>query len=90
MGLKFRRQHPVAHFVVDFYCAELKLAIELDGAHHETPDQVAYDAARTAVLEALGVRVLRIRNSDLSEPALHTLIHPFVPPLRVSGEGARG
>jgi len=80
----------VGGFVVDFYSPELKLAIELDGHHHDTPAQSAHDAARTRHLLARGIRLVRIQNSELSEPTLRALIHPFVPPLRVCGEGDRG
>jgi very-short-patch-repair endonuclease len=90
LGLKFRRQHPIGGFVLDFYCPELRLAVELDSNYHDTPDQQSRDAARTAPLERLAVHVIRIPNSHVSEPALRTLIHPFVPPLRVCGEGDRG
>jgi len=82
--------HAVAGFVLEFYCAELRLGIELDGAGHDQPDQSDRDAERTRHLEALGIRVVRIRNSDVSEANLRTRIQPFVPPLRVCGEGDRG
>jgi very-short-patch-repair endonuclease len=90
LGLKFRRQHSVAGFVVDFYCPALKLAVELDGAPHVGPDGQGHDLQRTAILATVGVRVVRIRNSDLSAARLRSLIQPYVPPLRVCGEGARG
>src|ERR1700682_1407659 len=56
-GAKFRRQHPVDHFIVDFYCAEAALAVELDGAIHEHTREG--DALRQAYLESLGLRFLR-------------------------------
>ena len=60
---KFRRQHPVGGYILDFYCAELKLAIELDGQYH---DFVAdYDEMRTAYLRRQGIEVLRIANNEL-------------------------
>ncbi|PSB56202.1 endonuclease domain-containing protein [Chamaesiphon polymorphus] len=59
-GLKFRRQHPVGNFILDFYCPAYKLAIEVDGAIHQT--QVDADAARTLQLEAYGYTVLRFSN----------------------------
>jgi very-short-patch-repair endonuclease len=62
---KFRRQHPMRGYVLDFYCHELKLAIELDGSGHLEPDQERYDAKRTALLAEEGIQVLRFRNSDL-------------------------
>ncbi|MCI2430537.1 endonuclease domain-containing protein [Candidatus Acetothermia bacterium] len=62
-SLKFRRQHPVAGFVVDFYCAEHRLVIELDGAVHE--QQRERDRQRTEILKCQGYRVLRIKNADI-------------------------
>ena len=65
--LKFRRQHPFAGFVLDFYCEELKLCIELDGGQHA--ERVAEDEARTKVLEKLGVTVVRFWNVELTDGA---------------------
>jgi leucyl-tRNA synthetase len=62
---KFRRQHPVDHFIVDFYCAQAKLCIEVDGAAHLEPSQKEYDAARTAYLEELGYSMIRFTNDDV-------------------------
>ena len=61
-GRRFRRQHSVGPYVLDFYCPEERLAIELDGAVHSAPAQAAYDAERTRALEALGLRVIRFEN----------------------------
>ena len=60
-GLGFRKQHPVGPWVLDFYCAAAKLAVEVDGASHDTEERIAKDARRTAWLNARGVRVIRIR-----------------------------
>ena len=62
---KFRRQHPISGFVLDFYCAETRVAVELDGVHHTFEDQKRYDENRTAILAEYGIRVLRIPNSDV-------------------------
>jgi very-short-patch-repair endonuclease len=62
---KFRRQAPLGDYVVDFVCFERKLVVELDGSQHAEPEQAAFDAKRTKVLEAAGFRVLRIWTSDL-------------------------
>jgi very-short-patch-repair endonuclease len=62
-GLRFRRQHPVGRFVLDFYCPSCKLVVEVDGDVHD--EQTERDAARTAVLEAHGYRVLRFRNAQV-------------------------
>ena len=67
-GLKFRRQFGVGPYVLDFYCPELRLAIELDGAAHDTPEAIHYDRERTAWLtEEFGIRVLRFRNEQVFE-----------------------
>ncbi|UTO20261.1 endonuclease domain-containing protein [Acinetobacter sp. Z1] len=65
MNLKFRRQHVIAPYIVDFYCHELGLVIELDGNQHGTDDGKEYDAARTKFLEALGLKVVRYWNHDV-------------------------
>jgi len=62
-GCKFRRQHPVAHYILDFYCHEAKLAVELDGGQHA--DKYAHDVGRDAFLEAQGIRVLRFWNNQV-------------------------
>lgn len=61
-GFKFRRQHGVGAYVLDFYCPQLRLAIELDGEAHDTPYALAYDRARTAYLNGRGITVMRFRN----------------------------
>jgi very-short-patch-repair endonuclease len=60
-GMKFRRQHPIPPYVVDFYCERLTLAVELDDSQHED----ASDAVRTRFLEARGLTVLRFWNNDV-------------------------
>ena len=62
-GFKFRRQHPIGRFIVDFYCAATRLVIEIDGDSHA--EQVEYDQARTAWLSEQGYRVIRFRNQDV-------------------------
>jgi len=64
-GFKFRRQVPIGRYIVDFYCAALKLVIELDGTHHYSPGTDEYDDRRTRYLRRLGMRVLRIPNEIL-------------------------
>ena len=65
MELKFRRQHVIKPYIVDFYCHELGLVIELDGSQHGTDDAIEYDAERTKFLEALGLTVVRYWNHDV-------------------------
>ena len=59
---RFRRQVTVGNYILDFYCASAKLAIELDGSQHFTEEGRKNDAVRTAYLEQLGIRVLRYSN----------------------------
>jgi very-short-patch-repair endonuclease len=59
LGFKIRRQQPIGRFILDFYCAEARLAIEIDGDSHTEPDQAAYDAARTEWLQERGYEVIR-------------------------------
>ncbi len=65
LGYKFRRQHPIERFIVDFYCAQVKLCIEIDGASHLEKSQERYDVARTQYLEDLGYKVIRFTNDDV-------------------------
>ena len=63
LGHKFRRQHALDRFIVDFYCAPARLAIEVDGPIHD--EQREHDAVRQARLESLGIRVLRFTNDEV-------------------------
>src|SRR5689334_17151120 len=62
-GFKFRRQQPAGGFITDFYCAECKLFVELDGDSHDGREH--YDASRTKELEANGAEVVRFVNDDV-------------------------
>ncbi|MEO6042405.1 MAG: endonuclease domain-containing protein [Tepidiformaceae bacterium] len=64
-GLKFRRQHPIAPYVADFFCSELQLILEIDGAVHSDPEQQIHDRERTLFLQGLGCEVVRILNSQV-------------------------
>jgi very-short-patch-repair endonuclease len=64
-GLKFRRQHVLQGYIVDFVCLEKKLIIELDGSQHA--DQETYDAVRTQALEKDGFKVIRFWNNEVLE-----------------------
>ena len=65
--VKFSRQKVMGNYIVDFYCAEAKLVIELDGSQHYEPDEAKKDAERTAFLEQYGLRVLRFANNEVNE-----------------------
>ena len=64
-GYKFRRQHPIDRFIVDFFCYQGKLIIELDGKIHEDPEQKEYDEGRSVELSELGYTVVRFRNEEV-------------------------
>jgi very-short-patch-repair endonuclease len=66
-GYKFRRQHLFESYILDFFCAELKLCIEVDGVSHDTDARVRSDLARTRVLNRAGITVLRLRNEHIRE-----------------------
>lgn len=65
MNLKFRRQHVIKPYIVDLYCYEIGLVIELDGSQHGLDDAIEYDVERTKFLEALGLKVVRYWNHDV-------------------------
>ena len=62
-GLKIRRQYAIDRFIIDFYCAEAKLCVEIDGDSHA--EQIEYDQARTAYLNELGYTVIRFTNREV-------------------------
>ena len=66
-GHKFRRQYSVDAFVLDFYCPELKLAIEVDGATHSTDEEIEYDKRRQSKIESLNIKFLRFINPEIYE-----------------------
>jgi type I restriction enzyme M protein len=96
-GFKFRRQVPIAGFIVDFYCIERMLAIELDGGQHLDEGPVDYDRRRARQLDSLGIRTLRFSNVDVLRDTelvvtaiLRTLTEPSPQPSPgVPGEGQR-
>ena len=79
LGLKFRRQHVLYGFIVDFFCPEHKLILELDGSHHGLAIQAGYDAARTAWLKEAGYQVIRLRNLDLTPERVRDLVLANLP-----------
>ena len=70
-GYKFRRQHPIDSFIVDFYCHKLRLAIEVDGKIHQK--QKEYDKGRTAELNRYEIAVIRFTNEQIEEDLLGVL-----------------
>jgi very-short-patch-repair endonuclease len=67
LGVKFRRQHGIGHYIVDFYCPECKLVIEVDGDSHYIDDARQKDAQRDAYLQQLGLQVLRFTNEEINQ-----------------------
>ena len=65
LGVRFRRQHPVGPFAVDFYCPAAKLAIEVDGIAHDMGDQPKFDTMRSEWLAEQGIEVMRIKAQDV-------------------------
>jgi len=76
LGFKIRRQHPIGGFVTDFYCAEAKLVIEIEGDSHEPVDQAEYDTERTRWLEERGYRVIRPAATQQVEDDLEGVVCP--------------
>jgi very-short-patch-repair endonuclease len=64
-GYKFRRQHPLHKFIVDFYCHELKLIIEIDGKYHDSEEQKKKDLNRTELLKFQGLSEIRFTNEEV-------------------------
>jgi very-short-patch-repair endonuclease len=64
-GLKFRRQHAIGSYILDFYCSSARLAVEVDGEFHGNSDQAHHDAVRTRWLNEQGIQVLRIAARDV-------------------------
>jgi adenine-specific DNA-methyltransferase len=64
-GFKFRRQHQVGSYIVDFICIKAKLVIELDGGQHYDSDKIVYDEKRTAFLNSRGLKVIRFDDNDV-------------------------
>jgi very-short-patch-repair endonuclease len=62
---KFRRQHPIAHYIADFVCLDAKLIIEVDGATHSTDAEIARDVTRDTELAQLGFFTLRVTNDEV-------------------------
>ena len=65
--VRFNRQRIVGNFILDFYCAKARLAVELDGSQHYENNGINHDEQRTEYLESLGIYVLRFTNSEINE-----------------------
>ena len=74
-GFHFRRQHPINRFIVDFYCARIKLVIEVDGNIHELPENKVYDIGRSQILNDFGITVIRFSNDQIIDDIEVTIIN---------------
>ena len=90
-GMRFIRQYSVGHYILDFYCPELKTAIELDGGQHNEIGGKAYDFIRAEYLKAHGIDVLRFWNNDVLKniqgvlTKIEELCNPSQPPFEIRG-----
>lgn len=82
LRVKFRRQHPLYRFIVDFYCHELRLVIELDGSIHDLAEQADYDQFRTMLINQLDIKVIRFGNDEIFDEVDKVLdtIRRHIPP----------
>ncbi|TLD42081.1 MAG: Type I restriction-modification system, restriction subunit R [Candidatus Jettenia ecosi] len=90
LGLKFRRQHQIGHYIVDFYCHSERLIIEFDGEVHNTSEQRKKDEKRDKYLKSLGNKVLRFSNTELienTENVLKVIVESLSPLGRDGREG---
>ena len=85
LGVKFRRQYSMGSYILDFFCPEIKLVIEVDGVNHDLKDSIMYDKERTQYLEILGCQILRFKNKELEENSQEVLLKMkgFINPLLV-------
>lgn len=66
-GYKFRRQHPIERFIVDFYCHEVRVVVEVDGPVHLSKEHTEYDDNRSAELEKWEIEIIRFTNEQVNE-----------------------
>jgi type I restriction-modification system DNA methylase subunit len=90
-NLKFRRQHPLkAGFILDFYCAEVKVGLEIDGGYHNEKEQLEYDTERTKIINEYDIRIIRFTNEQVlqnTEQVLKDIATATTPP-SPTGEGS--
>ncbi len=83
-GFKFRRQHPIGKYVLDFYCHEARLGVELDGGQHNEPDEIEKDEVRSRFLRSKGITVVRFWNNEVlreTEGVLEGVLSALTPAL---------
>ena len=88
-GFKFRRQHSIGNYIVDFYCPEKKVAVEIDGSQHDHSKNAEYDLRRTEYLKSLGIKALRFWNNEVNTNIegvmmrIEETLTPTTPPRRL-------
>jgi len=87
LGFKFRRQHPVGGYILDFFCHKAGLCIELDGGQHNAPEAVARDTRRTQELRNLGIEVLRFWDHEVFKDTEAVLERIYQELLNRAGRG---
>jgi very-short-patch-repair endonuclease len=96
-GLKFRRQHPLGPYILDYFCVEHQLEVEVDGGIHNEPEQIEHDERRAEYLNKHGIQILRFTNTEI-EKHLDQVLQKIIDAANfpssdagfASGEGARG
>lgn len=92
-NLKFRRQHPLkVGFILDFYCADKKLGIEIDGGYHNSPDQMEQDSMRTEAIHEYGINIIRFTNEEVineTDSVLTNILRAISPLQNGEGPGVR-
>lgn len=89
LGYDFDRQRPILNYIVDFYCKDLMLAVEIDGSSHDYDEAIARDEIRQSKLEKLGISFIRIRDEVVREDvnsAFH-MIHDWIKTFEAKNEG---
>lgn len=91
-GFKFRRQHPIGSYVLDFYCHKLRISIELDGGYHLLREQKEKDESRTQYLNELGIKEYRFTNKEVLNHFEATVekIEQTLRAASLQGRGERG
>jgi very-short-patch-repair endonuclease len=90
LGYKFKRQHSIGGYILDFYCSEHKLIIELDGATHNTKEAKEYDKIRDKYFSELGYKTFRFQNEEVNneiEKVLKIIRGDLISPSPLQGEG---
>lgn len=92
-GMKFRRQHPIGGYVLDFFCETARVGVELDGGQHAEPEMKRRDEQRARDLERMGIRLIRFWDNDVltkTEAVLQRIAEAVADPSPLPSPGGRG